>query len=122
MVESIQSTREVIAPVLQRHYRIQTAVTYEQALRRARTTQFDGLVVGVNLCGIETGVEWLEELSAIEGYASVPTIVMIGLSLDKARDRLAEAGGNAFLEMPFVRPDLLAVLRAHLGDEHGPDT
>lgn len=114
VVESIQSTRELMGLVLERCYQTQTAATHEQALRRARGTPFDGVVVSVNLRGVEAGVELLEDLRAVEGYDSVPVIVMIGPSLDEARERLGRAGGDAFLQMPFVRAELFDILRRHL--------
>lgn len=121
VVESVRSTRELMALVLQRHYRTQTAATYEQALRRARSSAFDAVLMSVNLRGVQAGVEMIEDVRALDAYAEVPIIVVVGPSLDGETERLAAAGGDGFLRMPFVRSDLLAVLREHLGDEHDPD-
>jgi two-component system cell cycle response regulator DivK len=120
VVESIRSTRELMALVLQRHYRTQTAATYEQALRRVRSTQFDGILLSVNLRGVQAGVEMVQELRALDAYTDVPVIAVIGPSLDGDQERLAAAGSDGFLRMPFVRSDLLRVLREHLEDEPDP--
>jgi two-component system chemotaxis response regulator CheY len=114
VVESVRSTRELMALVLQRHYRTQTAATYEQALRRARTTSFDAVLMSVTLRGVEAGSAMIEDVRALDGYAEVPIMVVVGPSLDAGKERLAAAGGDGFLRMPFVRSDLLEILHRHL--------
>lgn len=129
VVEQMQSTRELMGLVLQRQYRTQTAATYEQALRRVRAAQFDGIVVSVTLRGEEAGVTFLEAVRAVEGYAAVPIILLIDPSLDEARKGLAHAGADAFLRRPFVRSELFDILNCHVnasekkteddGDDYG---
>jgi len=121
VIESVRSTRELMALVLQRHYRTQTAATYEQALRRVRSTQFDGILLSVNLRGVQAGIEMVQELRALDAYADVTVIAVIGPSLDEGQERLAAAGSDGFLRMPFVRSDLLGVLREHLEDAPDPE-
>jgi CheY-like chemotaxis protein len=59
----------------------------------------------------------IEEVRALDSYAETPIIVVVGPSLDEAREQLGRAGGDAFLKMPFVRAELLDVLHEHLGKE-----
>lgn len=114
IVESIRSTRELMALVLERYYRTQTAATYEQALRRVQSNRFDGIVMSVNLRGVEAGVEMLEVLRSLEAYETVPIVVIIGPSVDEGREQLSEAGGDGFLRMPFVRSELVETLQQHV--------
>ena len=115
VVEHIQSTRELLALVLRRRYRVQTAATYEQALRRARATRFDGMLIGVTRGRLQAGVNVIEGLQALQGDADVPLIVVIGPSIEDERGTLVDAGGDGFLRMPFVQADLFWVLHSHLG-------
>lgn len=117
VVEKVQSTRELMGVVLEQQYRAQTAATYEQALRRARATRFDGVVVSVNLRGTQAGIDLLEEFRSLDAYENVPIIVIIGPTLDVERERLAEAGADDFLRMPFVRSELIRVVGDHVQPE-----
>ncbi len=114
IVENTQSTRELIGQELQGHYQIQTTATYEQALRHARTVQFDGILMGASLRGVDAGMKLIEAMRSLEGYSEVPIISIIGPSLPEAREQLADAGADDFLRMPFVRSELLDRLQTHV--------
>jgi CheY-like chemotaxis protein len=111
VVEHIRATRELMALVLRGRYRVQTADTYAQALRRVQATRYDGVLMSVTLQGLQAGVEAITAVRARAGYAAIPLIVVIGPSLENVRGRLEAAGGDAFLRMPFGRTDLLGTLR-----------
>lgn len=115
VVESIRSTRELLGMVLREHYDVESVATYEDALRRTQSVQFDAVLLSVSLSRFQSGVETLRKIRDQEGYADVPILAVTGPNLEKEQHRLREAGGDAFLEMPFVQADLLKLLERHLG-------
>jgi len=116
VVESIRSTRELLGLVLEGTYRIDSVGTYEAALHLTDTTQFDAVLMSVNVSDVPSGMEALKKIRGRTGYEDVPIVVVIGPSLDAERAQLRDAGADAFLQMPFVRSELMDLLERCLPD------
>ena len=110
VIERSASTRELMWSVLRSEYQVQTAATYEEGLRRARTEAYVGIVMSLYPQDGERAGEMLSALRDTDAHDTASIVAVCGPSLGRDRASLLSGGFDDVLRMPFTQSDLLAVL------------
>jgi DNA-binding response OmpR family regulator len=115
--DDLMLARGVAAALSQSGYAVETATTAAQALRLARSSEFD---VGILDLGLpdRDGIELLRELR-VDGLA-MPILILSARDALNDRIRGLDTGADDYLVKPFALGELEARLRALLrrGEEH----
>ncbi|MBT9311898.1 response regulator transcription factor [Leptothoe kymatousa] len=114
IVEDTPSERELISHYLQEEgYSVIHAVTAQEGMDKARSSQPDVIVTDVVMPGM-SGFELCRSLKRAPETSTVP--VVICSSKDQAIDRLwgMRQGADAYITKPFNREELLKVVKSVL--------
>lgn len=96
-------------------YRVDLAVSGEDAMGKVVGTTFDLIVSDIEMPGID-GFELTKKLRAFDGYQEVPVIIVSSRSRDEDKRRALEAGAQAYIvKGSFDQGVLLDTVEALIG-------
>jgi CheY-like chemotaxis protein len=92
-------------------YTVDAAQNAEEALRMALDTPYDVILMDMDLGRGMNGFQLTELLRHTDQYATVPIIALTGYTSKKDVARCVSAGCTAYLSKPFLKEDLLLILK-----------
>ncbi len=84
------------------------------AIAACNARGFDAILMDINLGRGMDGIEATQHIRVIDGFASTPVAALTGYTLTWEREKILASGLTHFLEKPFIREDLLLLVRAML--------
>jgi two-component system, chemotaxis family, sensor kinase CheA len=116
VVDDSITTRTIERSILVAHgYRVEIAVSGEDALEKVAGDRFDLVISDVEMPGIN-GFELTRRLRGIEEYREVPVIVLSSLSRDEDKRKAIDAGAQAYIvKGSFDQGTLLDTVEALIG-------
>jgi CheY-like chemotaxis protein len=103
VAEDDEMIRLAVTGLLQAEFQVDAVPDAETAMRLARETDYDLIVLDIGLPG-ESGVEALRALRGLPVYAERPVIALTGYVMPDDRRRFLEEGFTAYVPKPF-EPD-----------------
>jgi two-component system KDP operon response regulator KdpE len=97
-------------------YRVDTAGSGEEALRRAADHRPDAVILDLGL----PGVDGIEVIRGLRGWTNVPIIVLSVRDAEREKIAALDAGADDYVTKPFGMGELLARLRAALRRDTEP--
>jgi two-component system KDP operon response regulator KdpE len=94
-------------------YRVDTAATGEEALRKAADHRPDTVILDLGL----PGIDGIEVIRGLRGWTTVPIIVLSVRDAEREKIAALDAGADDYVTKPFGMGELLARLRAALRRE-----
>ncbi|HJV66571.1 MAG TPA: hybrid sensor histidine kinase/response regulator [Geomonas sp.] len=118
VVDDSITTRTMEQSILVAHgYRVETAVSGEDALEKAGRDHFDLIISDVEMPGIN-GFQLTRQLRASEQYRETPVIIVSSLSRDEDKRQALEAGAQAYVvKGSFDQGMLLETVQMLVGNE-----
>lgn len=111
IVEDNEETQLLLHHQLNEHFALTMAKDVNEALDLADAHAHDALLIDINLGGERTGIDLLQELRARDSFESIPAIAVTAYAMPGDRERLLEAGFDAYLGKPYSRDELLKAIR-----------
>ena len=94
-------------------YRVETAASGEEALRKAADHRPDTVILDLGL----PGIDGIEVIRGLRGWTRVPIIVLSVRESEREKIAVLDAGADDYVTKPFGMGELLARLRAALRRE-----
>lgn len=111
IVEDNEETQLLLRHQLSEHFALTMAKDVNEALDLADAHAYDALLIDINLGSERTGIDLLQELRARDSFESIPAIALTAYAMPGDRERLLEAGFDAYLGKPYSRDELLKAIR-----------
>lgn len=113
-VEDNEATRIIIKKYLVKYYDIDQAEDGTTAIEKAAETKYDLILMDINLgYGID-GVEAMQKIRVLSGYADTPVIAVTAYVLAGDKEKFLEQGFNDYLGKPFTKDQLIQLAQNHL--------
>lgn len=121
VVEDDRTARLLMRYALRGVVRTDAASTVDDALRMARSTPYDGLLVDIRLPGAP-GTEVVEQLRQQAPYLSVPMVAVTAHPLPEDCEHFLAAGFDAYLAKPFEQDELRTLVRHLVVEGEAPSS
>lgn len=89
---------------------IEFAKSFEEALPKIKSKEFDFIVMDINLEGEYNGLDALRVIQKLPGYQNKPIIAVTAYVLPGDRDKFIAAGFSDFISKPILKDKLVDVL------------
>jgi CheY-like chemotaxis protein len=109
-VEDNAEIRSIVKYFLKKNFDLKFAPTGEAALDLVQSTNFDVIIMDINLGEGIDGIETARLIREIDGYKNVPIIAITANLSSNVRDNCISVGMDAFLPKPFRREDLVKTI------------
>ncbi|MEW5974206.1 MAG: response regulator [Acidobacteriota bacterium] len=96
--------------LLQGGFKVETAPDGSQAIEKARTEKFDGIVLDVMMPQMD-GYEVARQIKQIESCRGVPIVMVTATTDSRAMGRGFSSGAVVFMNKPFSSNRFLSVIR-----------
>ncbi len=116
VVEDNDVTRRLLRRMLEDAYQVDMAEEAGEAIQQAEEKDYDVFILDVNLKDRRTGVEVLQAVRRMEGYASTPAVACTAYALDDHREHFLRAGFNDVVAKPVTKREILDVVDQRLDE------
>ncbi len=117
VVDDNETTRFLMERMLEAEYETHAAATENDAILEAMSTQYDAVLMDINLGAKTSGEDVMHRLRDLRGYMDVPIVAFTAYALPGDRERFLNAGFDGYLSKPFTKQQLLSLLSELIGGE-----
>ena len=114
IVEDNRDTQILLDYLLKPEYVLDIAESVSKAIELTAETQYDLLLVDINLGEERTGVDLLKMLRENSLYDGVPLIAITAYAMPGDYQRFIGMGFDAYISKPFTRLDLINTIKSFL--------
>ncbi len=121
IVEDKDDAKFLLDYLLRSNFDATLAPDLNVAMRLARNTQFDVVLMDIMLGEEEVSAGTLAQFRRLPGYQNVPLVAMATQVLPSSWDELIERGFNSYIANPFLKDTLMDALYHILMKPSGPN-
>jgi len=117
LVEDNDANIALVRMYLKKDFRLDVAINGESSLEMARKTNYQAILMDINLGPGMDGIDAITEIRKIPEYANTPIIAVTGYTFQNEKEYIFSKGANYYLEKPFVKQVLLDLLKGILSKQ-----
>lgn len=114
IIEDNRDTQLLLKYLLRPDYDIEIVSEFNEAIQHAGNSEFDLLLIDINLGEERTGVDLLHILRETDPYHDVPMIAITAYAMPGDYQRFINIGFDAYISKPFTRNDLLTTIEGFI--------
>lgn len=111
LVEDNLLNVEVVEMFLKKYWEISSVNNGEEAVNRAKNSNFDLLLIDINLGQGMSGIEVLKQIRQLDNYRETPSIAITGYASEKHKRMFLEQGFTSYLAKPFYKKELIDMIK-----------
>jgi CheY-like chemotaxis protein len=102
LVEDEESNQHYVRHLLKKlKFGVEVASTGQEAVAQAQKTHFDIILMDINLGKDMNGIEAMNIIRKMEGYADVPVVAVTANAMSGHKEEFLAAGFNYYISKPF---------------------
>jgi two-component system chemotaxis response regulator CheY len=114
-VDDSRTIRQLVQAILEKEgHEVVTAVDGIDALQIAREQKFDLVLTDINMPNMN-GISFVSKLRLIDGYATVPVVMLTTESSDFKKNKARSMGATGWLQKPFTPERLVNAVNRLVG-------
>lgn len=110
-VEDSGQIRLLVSIFLKNEFEIKSVEKGEEAIKVAKSINYDLILMDINLGGEMDGFETAQRIRNLEKYNGTPIIALTTNDYDNVRDECITSRMNAYIQKPFDKLYLLGTIR-----------
>ena len=110
LVENDQPSRDVVKIFLRNVCNIEFAVNATEALEKINTTQFDIILMDINLGRGMNGLELTRQIKNEKRYENTPIIALTAYAMAGDKENFLAAGCTHYISKPFDKVSLIDLI------------
>jgi CheY-like chemotaxis protein len=110
LVENDQPSRDVVKIFLRNVCSIEFAVNAEEALEKTKTSQYDIILMDINLGKGMNGLELTSQIKNDTRYAKTPVIALTAYAMAGDKESFLAAGCTHYISKPFDKATLIELI------------
>jgi len=111
LVEDNMINRNLIELFLKPTYLMDHAYEGKTAVKMAKETKYDAVLMDINLGSGIDGIETTKKIKAISGYEKTPIIAVTGYTMIGDREKLLAEGCTHYIAKPFEKAVFRAIIK-----------
>jgi PAS domain S-box-containing protein len=110
IVENDRENLQYVYTVLKKLYKADTAADGYEAIENSKKTQYDIILMDINLGRGIDGIQATREIKKINGYEKTPVVALTAYVQNGDEEEFISSGCTHYLGKPFSKDELLSVI------------
>jgi len=111
LVEDNLLNVEVVEMFLKKYWEISSVNNGEDAINRAKSSNYDLFLIDINLGHGMSGIEVLKQIRQLDNYQKTPSIAITGYASEEHKRLFLEQGFTNYLAKPFYKKELIDMIK-----------
>jgi CheY-like chemotaxis protein len=117
LVENDQPSRDVVKIFLRNVCSIEFAVNAQEALEKTKSSQYDIILMDINLGKGMNGLELTSQIKKDTRYANTPVIALTAYAMAGDKENFLAAGCTHYISKPFDKATLIELINNIMNDK-----
>ncbi|MHB8578553.1 MAG: PAS domain S-box protein [Ignavibacteriaceae bacterium] len=114
LVEDDPVSTYLIRLLLKNYYVIDSCTNADEAVQMVNQKIYSAILMDISLGTGKNGLDATREIKKLKEYAEIPIIALTAYAMSGDKERFLESGCTHYLSKPFIKNDLLEILREAL--------
>lgn len=111
VVENDEGSKDITRLFLRKICQLEFADSGEEAITMAGKTNYDIILMDINLGAGMNGIAATNQIRKIDGYKNVPIVALTGFAMRGDREEFIKAGCTHYLSKPFSKHNIINLVK-----------
>jgi len=118
IVENDEASRDITRLFLRKFCQLEFAESGEEAIKMVRQTDYDIILMDINLGVGMSGIDATKQIRKINGYKNIPIVALTGFAMRGDREEFIKAGCTHYLSKPFSKQSIIKLVKNIIQNIH----
>jgi len=111
IVENDEGSKDITRLFLRNFCELEFADSGEEAIKMVGQTNFDIILMDINLGVGMSGIDATKQIRKINGYKNIPIVALTGFAMRGDREEFIKAGCTHYLSKPFSKQSIIKLVK-----------